>query len=74
MGSPNSTLRGWASSAPFASVTIRSETTHCHCLFECDNWHSVGHLHNENEVHGENTRDSEGDDIVLPRTGAASAR
>jgi hypothetical protein len=56
MGSPNSTVQGRASSAPFASLTIRRETTQRQRSLERDSWHSVGHLRTTNVVHGADNR------------------
>ena|SRR5712671_929349 len=44
MGSPNSTRRGWARTAPSSSVRRRSETTQRHGSEEEVRRHSVGHL------------------------------
>ena len=71
MGSPNSTLSCGTSPTPFASLTIRSETTQLQRSFERDSWHSVGHLRTTDVVHGEINR---GDDIALPCTGAGGTR
>jgi len=65
MGSPNSSLQGRASSIPFASLAVWSETTQHQGPFKRDSWHSVGHLRTTNVVHRENNR---GDDIALPCT------
>jgi hypothetical protein len=51
MGSPNMTLSGRANSSPFASLSMRSETTQRQRSFERDSWHSVGHLRTMDMVH-----------------------